>query len=367
MKIAVDARSLLDEAPGGVPTYTRGVIQALQDAGADLVLFQNNWRTTRIPNKLLNLSLSLFGRPHLDKLVGGADTFFLPNLKHAAFSSKVKVALTVHDLSFLINPSWFSPRSRLSHRMIHPERLIRRADAIIAVSETTKRDIVEMLGVAAEKIIVNPPIVSTNPLYPPYAKGDNDRNDTPLKIRGVRGVMGDYLLFLGSVSTRKNVLGLIRAYELLKPDLDLVIAGPDGWGSREVDRAIRHSPLRARIRRTGAVDEQTKWQLMAGARAFVFPSFYEGFGIPPLEAMAAGVPVVASNRGSLPEVLSSAALLPNPYDANELATAISALISDEKLRKTLIDGGHERVRHFSVIMSQCGLALTRVLSSDRAA
>lgn len=349
MRIAIDARSLLEEAPGGVPTYARTAIEAIKKTGSDVTLFQNNWRTTRVPNKLLNASLALFGRPHLDRLVGGADVFFMPNLKHAAFSSKARVVLTVHDLSFLINPSWFSPRSRLSHRMIHPEKLIRRADAVIAVSETTKRDIVDLLGVPPKKIVVIPPLI-------------NFSAPTSYKLPAT-----SYLLFLGSVSARKNVLGLIRAYEILKPDLDLVIAGPDGWGSWEIDRAIRRSPLRARIRRTGAVDEKTKWQLLAGARVFVFPSFYEGFGIPPLEAMAAGVPVVASNRGSLPEVLGGAALLPNPYDTRELAEAISALISDEKLRKTLIDGGHERVRHFSAIMNQCGSALTRVLSSARGA
>lgn len=352
MKIAVDVRSLLDEAPGGVPTYARDIVESLKQAGADLVLFQNSWKTTRIPNKLLNASLALLGRPHLDRLVRDADVFFMPNLKHTAFSSKAKVVLTVHDLSFLINSKdWYSPRSRLSHRTIRPEKLIRRADAIVAVSETTKRDIVDMLGVPAEKIAVIPPIVSTNSLNPPLPKGDAHQ----------------YVLFLGSVSARKNVLGLIRAYEILKPDLELVIAGPNGFGSREVDRAIRQSSLRARIRRTGAVDEQTKWQLLAGARLFVFPSFYEGFGIPPLEAMAAGVPVVASNRGSLPEVLGGAALLPNPYDTRELATAISALISDEKLRSALIAAGRERARHFSAIMPTCGSALMRVLSSARGA
>lgn len=351
MKIAVDVRSLLDEAPGGVPMYTRDVVQALRDAGADLTLFKNSWRATRVPNKLLNASLALAGRPHLDRLVGDADVFFMPNLKHAAFSSEARVVLTVHDLSFLINPTWYSPRSRLSHWTIRPEKLIRRADAIIAVSETTKRDIVDIIGVPAERIVVIPPIVSTNSLNPSLPKRD----------------AGRYILYLGSVSRRKNVLGLIRAYEILKPNLDLVIAGPDGWGAREVDRAIRRSPLRHRIRRTGAVDEKTKWELLAGARVFVFPSFYEGFGIPPLEAMAAGVPVVASNRGSLPEVLGGAALLPNPYDTNELATAISALISDEKLRSALIAAGYERVHHFSAIMNQCGSALMRVLSSARAA
>lgn len=357
MKIAVDARSLLDEAPGGVPTYTRDVVHALRDAGADFTLFQNSWRATRVPNKLLNASLALTGRPHLDRLVGDADIFFMPNLKHAAFSPRAKVVLTVHDLSFLINPKdWYSPRSRLSHWTIHPEKLIRRADAVIAVSETTKRDIVDMIGVPTEKIVVIPPIIPPL-LSPPLAQGG--------RLSG--GIGSSYILFLGSVSARKNVLGLIRAYEILKPDLDLVIAGPDGFGSREVDLAIRQSPLRARIRRTGVVDEQTKWKLLAGARVFVFPSFYEGFGIPPLEAIFAGVPVVASNRGSLPEVLGGAALLPNPYDTNELAAAISALISDEKLRTALIQKGHERVRYFSAIMPQCGSALMRVLSSARAA
>ena len=279
----------------------------------------------RIPNKILNARLALAGRPHLDTLVGDPDWFILPNPNFAAFSSRAKVAVVFHDLSFEVNPSWFSPRQRVWHRMVNPRALAERADRIIAVSENTKRDLIDLYGEDEGKIFVVPPAIA--PGQYPQIKREQ------------------VILFLGEVTRRKNVLGLVKAFEGLAgsfPELILIIAGPDGWGAGEVDRAIQASPVGERIRRMGAVTEETKRKLLSWASVFVYPSFYEGFGLPVVEAMAAGTPVVASHAGSLPEVVGDAGLLVDPYDLSTLREAMAALLGNPSLAESCARRGLER-------------------------
>lgn len=356
MKIAIDGRPLLESHPGGVRAATQGLVRSLVDSGADVSLWINSSRGEcgadlsgcggarvvpgHIPNKVLNAGILLAGRPHLDRRT--ADWFVLPNPNFAAFSPAAKVAVLFHDLSFEINRSWFSPRQRLWHRAVNPRMLARRADRVIAVSENTKRDLVDIYGIDEEKIVIVPPYVS----FPPFdfAQGKLQRESSlDPRIRGDDS--NKFILYLGEVTKRKNVLGLIRAFESVAasfPKHTLVIAGPDGWGSREVNTAIERSRVRDRIRRRGVVSEEEKWKLLSSAEVFVYPSFYEGFGLPVVEAMAAGTPVVASQMGSLPEVVGDAGILIDPYDISTIREAFTALLSNASLADAIRERGIRR-------------------------
>jgi glycosyltransferase involved in cell wall biosynthesis len=159
-----------------------------------------------------------------------------------------------------------------------------------------------------------------------------------------------YLLSLGTIEPRKDIPSLVKAFDVIasrRPDLHLVIAGPDGWGVEAVRDAITASPHRSRIRRTGWLSDDERDDLLAGASAFVYPSLLEGFGIPPLEAMAAGVPVVATRTGSLPEVLANAAQWAEPGDVDTLIEAIETVLGDQAVSERLVSAGDERLSHFS--------------------
>jgi len=158
------------------------------------------------------------------------------------------------------------------------------------------------------------------------------------------------VLAVGTVEPRKDLPGLVEAFDLLAADdaeLRLVIAGPDGWGADALTRVVAASPHRDRIVRLGWVDDAARAALVRGAAVFAFPSRYEGFGLPPLEAMAAGTPVVATAAGSLPEVLGDAALLADPESVDALATALAAVLTDAALRDRLVTAGRAQADRYS--------------------
>ena len=183
----------------------------------------------------------------------------------------------------------------------------------------------------------------------PQQIDDATRTERAKRGRAFAGV-DDYLLSLGTIEPRKDIPSLVRAFDLIapkRPNLHLVIAGPDGWGVDAVKGVIDSSPNRSRIRRTGWLSDADRDDLLAGTRVFVYPSLLEGFGIPPLEAMAAGVPVVATRTGSLPEVLGSAAQWAQPGDVDTLVKAIEKVLDDNEVTESLVAAGNERLTHFS--------------------
>ena len=215
------------------------------------------------------------------------------------------------------------------------------ADRIIAVSCHTKDDIVKYLGVEPDRVAVVP--LAVDPSLRPLPRDEIDAALAPLGL-----AHGTYLLFLGTIEPRKNVGRLLDAVIAAGPEVGpLVLAGGLGWGNDELRPRIADLTKRGRVRAIGYVSEALRASLLGGARALVYPSLYEGFGLPPLEAMACGTPVVTSGVSSLPEVVGDAALLVNPLDVDQLAGAIERLWHDEPLRADLRARGLARSQQFT--------------------
>jgi len=255
---------------------------------------------------------------------------------------RAKSVITVHDLAFLLFPDFLTrPSARYYSRV---DIAARKADHIIAVSESTKRDTIRLLGVPPEKITVIPE--AAHPIFTPIANADALE-----RVRARYKLPRDFILFVGTIEPRKNLSTLIRAFRRLrdnyKTDAVLAIAGHRGWLVEDVDQTLAETHLSDAVRFLGGVPNEELVYLYNAARVFAFPSRYEGFGLPPLEAMACGTPVVTSNVSSLPEVVGDAAMLVDPEDVDGLAVAMWRLLSDENLRRDLRAKGLKRAQTFS--------------------
>jgi glycosyltransferase involved in cell wall biosynthesis len=236
-----------------------------------------------------------------------------------------QAVVTIHDLSFERHPQLMGRRDRLVFRTMVPHS-VRRAARVLAVSEWTKRDLIEHYGVAAEKVIVTPNGVDT--LFKPGPGGDGP----------------PYALFVGTLQPRKDPIAALEAVAMANADLRLVLVGPDKGLGEEARRAASRLGLNGRVAFAGYVEKEQLAKLYRGAVCLVFPSLYEGFGLPVVEAMASGTPVVAAASGSIPEVAGDAAVLVDPGDAVALAGGIERAIAD---RERLVRAGLERARRYS--------------------
>ncbi len=255
--------------------------------------------------------------------------------------------LTVFDLAPIRFPEFFPAHFNFEHfrgimRSVEPRR-----DQVIACSASTARDFCDFTGIDAAQVHVVPLAASREVFHPV---------DDPQAVAAVRrryGIPpGPYLLALFTLEPRKNVAGLVRAFASLvrqngASGATLVIAGTIGWDEAIARRLGIDRALRGRIVLTGRVPDAEMSPLYGGATAFVYPSFYEGFGLPVLEAMQCGVPVISSNASSLPEVVGDAGMLVDPRDTEALAAAIHALLTDEPRRAALARAAQERARQFS--------------------
>jgi glycosyltransferase involved in cell wall biosynthesis len=234
--------------------------------------------------------------------------------------------VTIHDLSFERDPRLMGRRDRFFFRTMVP-RSVRRADRVLAVSEQTKTDLVELYGLEAGKIVVTP-----NGVDATFAPDGPSRDGAP------------YLLFVGALQPRKDPLTAIEALSLTNGDLRLVLAGPDRGSAAEVRDRVRRLGLDQRVEFAGHVGKDDLAALYRGATCLVFPSRYEGFGLPVIEAMASGTPVVASAAGAVSEVAGEAAILVEPGNPVALAGGIERALAD---RERLVQAGLERVRRYS--------------------
>ena len=263
----------------------------------------------------------------------------LPFVKRAAY------VITVHDLIPLRLPALTPWRYRTAFRFLM-QRAVRVADRVIAVSESTRRDLIHLLHAPAERITVVPEAADGR-FHPLADQG------ALAHVRLRYSLPRRFLLFVGLLEPKKNMNGLLQAVACLRrsgrwpSDLRLVVVGDEGWAVGSLPERVSALGLEGIVRFLGYVPDQDLPLLYGAAEAFVFPSLYEGFGLPVLEAMACGTPVVASTRGSLPEVAGDAALLAEPDQPEALAEKIHRFISDPALRQEYRERGIERARAFS--------------------
>ncbi len=358
MKIAVDLRSLQSGGVSGVENYILNLLEHLLAIDHDnqylffssgplpetfehLQYVNSKIIQTRIPNRLLNVSLKITGRPHFEQLVGDFDVLFLPNANHFGINANKKLVVTVHDLSPLITPQFYDAKRRFWHWFLNTQKIFQRADRLIAVSEHTKHDLIKRASIDERKItVINPGI--NRATFDSHISVDRLR-----EARNVYGLPANFILFVSTLEPRKNLTGLIKAFEAITSDAHLVIVGKLGWKYGDILDAIGKSKKKRLIKYLGYVSETDKPAIMKLARAVVYPSFYEGFGFVPLEAMSLGVPVVTSQVASIPEVVADAALLVNPYNLDDLAFAISEVLENNSVRTLLIAKGSERVKRFT--------------------
>ncbi|OGH71917.1 MAG: hypothetical protein A3G00_00120 [Candidatus Magasanikbacteria bacterium RIFCSPLOWO2_12_FULL_43_12] len=343
----------MDKQRTGVGEYTYGLLDAVFkiDRENQYFLFYNSYKDvseilpkwshpnvhyarTRWPNKCFNAIL-LLNLIKLDNLVikklftnyklqiKNLDVWFSPNLNFTSLTSKVKFILTIHDLSFEFLSECYTLKQRLWHKLLMPKKQCERADIILTPSESTARDVAATYGIDREKVNVCYPGVST-------IITQNTINIT--QLREEYDLPEKFILFLGTIEPRKNVEAVIgafaMAYDLGLRTYGLVITGAKGWKNKDVFQMIVNTP---NVRYIDYVAEEDKSALYQMASLFVYPSLYEGFGLPVLEAMASGTPVITSNRSSLPEVGGDAVYYVNPTNAAELSEAMARILRDDEL------------------------------------
>ena len=254
------------------------------------------------------------------------------------------VVVSIHDLSFEHLPLTFKRRSRMQLRLT-VRQSARKAARILTLSESVRQDIIDTYGIAPER-------VTTIPIAAPAHLRPVTDEEEIRRVRLTYKIAGDYILSVGSIQPRKNLTRLVAAYARLRRKRaeaklpKLVIVGKQAWLYDETLRAIEESGIGDLTVLTGYVPDADLSALYSGAVCFVYPSYFEGFGLPPLEAMQCGAPVIAGNRTSLPEVVGEAGLLVDPFDEAAIASAIACLIDDSDLRAELRVKGLKRARMF---------------------
>jgi len=274
--------------------------------------------------------------------IRGFDLYHQPN--YVPYSFDGPTVVSIHDLSHRVFPQYHPRRRVLFLRAF--EGKLKRAARIITISEFSRQEIIDILGVAQEKVAVT--YLGASPEFRPLSITREDK----LLFQARYGLPDKYFLYVGTIEPRKNLARLIEAFHLLKQekaqaDMKLVLAGGKGWIDRDIFDRVKELRLQEEIVFTGYIEGRDLPILYNLAVALVFPSLYEGFGLPPLEAMACGTPVISSDVSSIPEIVGDAGILIDPYQVTELAEAMLRVARSESLRAEMSRAGLERSRKFS--------------------
>lgn len=361
MRIALDyTAGIRQEA--GIGNYVRSLLNAMLtlDTANEYTLITSG-RPTRerpfpdapnvrgrnvfIPDRYLNVLWYRWHAPLPANLfTGKIDIYHGPDFALPPLSPKTRKVVTIHDLAFLEHPEYAVPSLAEYLKKVVPES-VKAADVVAAVSHEVARTLVEHFQTPREKITVIP-----NGLRPHFK-----RITDPILLGATANKFGlkhPLVLGVGTLEPRKNHLGLIKAFHQAQSEKKnrpamLALAGGHGWLYEETKQLVAQLKLEKKVRFLGRVSDLELAVLYSLADVFAFPSFFEGFGVPPLEAMACGAPVITSNISSLPEVVGAAALTVDPHNIDELAKAITRLLGDEKLREGLRQKGFERVQLYT--------------------
>ena len=361
MRIAFDAAPLLDEHMSGVGHCEAGLTLALQRLYPEHAYVYHYFSVRGSAGKRQRLTPYMLpdcetNTPLFSPLVYRMATQLIPLPYRWFFGGKAdithffnyivppgvegKTIVTVHDMVIRAFPETMRTRTRAMLRM-GLERSMKRADRIMTISEFSRQEIIKYYTRYEDKIRVVKCGVDLEKFRPAP-------QEEIQRVRESLNLPEEYFLFMGNVEPRKNLLRLIQAYERLCTRLPqaprLVVAGAKGWRNSEIYESVQKPALKERVLFTNYIPEEDLRGLLCGATAFLFPSLYEGFGIPPLEAMACGVPVMASNAASLPEVTGDCAVQVDPYDLDSMANGMEQLYTDAALRQELSRRGPERAK-----------------------
>lgn len=340
------ARALAEAAPEArfdlVYPSSFAAPEGVEGAAASLSSLPENLRTLRVPVGALGRHWWSIGLPRFLKSARVYDLFHGTNFDVPLWSGCPAV-VTVHDLSTHLHPSTHERRRVLRARRRLP-LMARRARAIITPTECVRREVCERLRVAPGKVFAVPE--APRAVFRPASA------EEAADVRRKLGVRGQFVLAVGTVEPRKNLLTLLRAFEEVAREspareLQLVVAGKAGWLNRDLYAAVEKSPAVGRVLFTGYLTDEDLRALYSSCRVFVYPSLYEGFGLPPVEAMACGAPVVCSRILSLTETTNGAALLFDPHNAAALARALVTLLDDDGAARNLSAAGLKRAADFS--------------------
>jgi glycosyltransferase involved in cell wall biosynthesis len=353
MRVSIDIQAAIAQR-AGVGRYTKSLVESLgRFKGSDeLRLFYFDFKRKGVPfplpdvdqrairwcpGRIVQKAWKTIHWPPLNWFTGASDVYHFPNFIRPPLT-KGKSVVTIHDAAFLRHPQTLEPRN-LQYLAAQIKQTVRNSSRIIAVSEFTAHEIHELLGVPRDRIVAIHEGLSDGFACPEKPLIDETRRNLKLER--------PYLLTVGTMEPRKNMAFLVEVFEKLSDfDGELVIAGQYGWRYEPILKRILQSPRANRIRHLKYVDERVLPALYSGAELFVFPSLYEGFGFPPLEAMACGTPVLSSIGGSLPEVLGEAAEYVPEFRIDAWAEKVRILLSDQARRKELIMRGAERVKKY---------------------
>lgn len=360
--IGIDASRAFLKQRTGIEEYSYQVIKHLRDvipSDAEVILYvrkkksqreidfelPKNWRVQALwaPRFWTQIALSL------EMLFRSPDVLFVPAHTVPLIHPK-KTVVTIHGLEYEYCKEAYSFWERIyMHYSIMWSCKV--ASTVVCVSENTKKDVVKLYRVAEAKIRVIAEGYENNFQFP-ISNPPAGRAGFQTSINeSISQIKTPYLLFIGRLEARKNIVRIIEAFEILKEKYtiphELVLVGKPGFGYGRIQAKIRDSRFEIHIRELGYVTEEEKWALLQNTEVFLFPTLYEGFGIPVLEAQSVGVPVVTSNTSSLPEVAGEGAIFVDPLQAESIAAGVQSLLSDSELRSGIIEKATRNVGRYS--------------------
>jgi glycosyltransferase involved in cell wall biosynthesis len=358
MIIGIDASRAFVQNRTGIEEYSYQAIKNLMNELKEhqVILYIRRSQKSKVKSQKLpdNWKIKAIKWPYLWTQVGlslellfhPVDTLFIP-AHTVPIIHPENTIVTVHGLEYEFCPKAYSFWERVYMRLVI-KNSVRWAKKIIAVSENTKRDLIKLYKVPEEKVGV---VYNGVSLDCHSERSEAKSRNLIRSLDCARDDISKYLLFVGRLEERKNILGIVEAFEILKEKHKiphkLVLAGNAGYGYDSINLKIQNSKFKEEIVFKGFVGEKEKFELLRKAEIFLFPSFYEGFGLPILEAQSAGVPVVTSNISSMPEIAGSSAILVDPNKPEEIAEAAFRLISEESFKNDIINKGFENVKRFS--------------------
>ncbi len=370
MKIAIDIREAA-KGRAGKGWYTYNLVSELLklDKENQYILYTDQEENGLSPHK--NAEVRLITEPswkwHLavikDLKKEKPDLFFAPTsyIIPALVPKSIKTVITVHDLVAYYFPKTHSLKATLIERSTL-RKALKKASAVLVVSENTKKDLLKKFRYPENKIFVT--YCAASDVYK-HKPSEHELEDIQKRLK----LPANFILGVSTLEPRKNFALLIKSFVVIKrkfPEYKLVLVGKRGWKMKAIEEAVQHYQLQDDVIFTGYLEDQDLRRIYALAKVFVFPSLYEGFGIPPLEAMASGCPVVSSNAASLPEVVGEAGLLIDPTNSLKFADAIASIITNEHLRQMFIERGKEQAEKFSWVESaKTALAVFREVAGSK--